>query len=67
MPYKGGEVDGPHKGRAPGPWEMACNCHELFKDETTKMGVPHTSVIKVIFFFIGCRLSTNLCLLAFIG
>jgi len=45
-PHKGGEVDGPARGRAPLPWEIEEPPVSMFKDEVRVVTVPHTGVVK---------------------
>lgn len=45
-PYKGGFVDGPENGPAPGPWQMKCEPKKMFKDDKIKKEVPHTAKVK---------------------
>ncbi|KAL8611295.1 hypothetical protein ACOMHN_013726 [Nucella lapillus] len=45
-PYRGGPVDGPNNGPAPGPWAIPCEPDNLFEDQIKLLEVPHTSVVK---------------------
>lgn len=46
VPYRGGYIDGPHNGRAPGPWEVVVSTpREMFKKDSTKVPVPHTETV----------------------
>ena len=42
----GQPVDGPQNGPAPGPWDIAAQPSEMFKDEVKVFEVPHTASVK---------------------
>ncbi|XP_053324965.1 protein SSUH2 homolog [Spea bombifrons] len=45
-PYTGQTLDSPANGPAPLPWQIPVTAPPLFKDETKKTPVPHTSSVK---------------------
>ncbi|XP_074645676.1 protein SSUH2 homolog [Tubulanus polymorphus] len=59
-PFYGGMIDGPHNGRAPGPWEIPFNADSFFNNHTKKTRVPHTESVSMCHFcwgrgFTRCR------------
>jgi hypothetical protein len=46
--YRGGAVEGPTMGAAPGPWDMEVTPDRLFHDHAKKVPVPFTSVVQVV-------------------
>ncbi|XP_070536453.1 protein SSUH2 homolog [Ptychodera flava] len=44
-PYRGGMVDGPMNGVAPGPWQIDIQPSGLFSDHIKYTEVPHTSTV----------------------
>lgn len=47
VPYRGGPVDGPQNGRAPGPWEMLVRVPGQFINQEHYEPVPHTEEVHV--------------------
>lgn len=48
-PYRGGDIDGPDRGQAPGPWEIPIALPGTFIDEERVLTVPHTEVVKTCY------------------
>ncbi|XP_078669015.1 protein SSUH2 homolog [Branchiostoma floridae x Branchiostoma belcheri] len=45
-PYRGQNIDGPHNGYPPGPWDIVCAASEFFHDEVRLIEVPHTAKVQ---------------------
>jgi len=46
VPYRGGYIDGPQNGPAPGPWDIIVPIpSEFFKKDKTTLPVPHTETV----------------------
>lgn len=45
-PYRGGDVDGPERGRAPEAWDMTVATPAMWNDTRGSYEVPHTAVVR---------------------
>ncbi|XP_061478028.1 protein SSUH2 homolog isoform X2 [Rhineura floridana] len=45
-PYTNALVDGPQNGTSPQPWDIRVQVPQMFKEDTKKFRVPHSSLVK---------------------